>query len=226
MKLLIVTPAYSGNLSIPYTIALTETVLLLAANNIETQIQINSSGSLLVAERNRLTEYFMTTDCTHMLCIDSDLGWPAQAVLAMLKHDEEFVAGVYPARGDKSFTFRAKTNEDNSIIKNKNNLLAMEYIPAGFMLIKKIVIEKMRDKFPDLYFEPKAETMKFAKGWCFFNTELWNGEFWGEDYVFCRKAREAGVDIWVDPLIEFDHAGQRGMLISVLSDKKPEETKV
>ena len=30
---------------------------------------------------------------------------------------------------------------------------------------------------------------------------------------------EAGAKIWVDPYIEFDHAGVRGMLVQALTDK-------
>ena len=223
MKLMIATPAYDGKVHVQYAVALSETILLLAQNNIEVKINIPTSGSLLVAERNRILMAFMDSDCTHLLCIDSDLGWPAQAVLALIKHDEEFIAGVYPSRGENSFTFRAKLNEDSSVVKNSKNLLGMQYIPAGFMMIKRSVIEKMQQKFPELYYEPKAESLKFAKGWYFFATEIWEGEFWGEDYTFCRKARECGVDIWCDPLIEFDHAGTRGMLVNALTDKKPEE---
>lgn len=223
IKLMIATPAYDGKVYVPYAVALSETVMLLAQNQIQTQIHITTSGSLLVAERNRILQTFMDSDCTHVLCIDSDLGWPAQAVLAMIRHDVECVVGVYPSRGEKSFTFRAKLNPDESIVKNDKNLLGMEYVPAGFMLIKREAIEKMRAKFPELYYEPKAESMKFAKAWMFFNTEIWEGEFWGEDYVFCRNAREAGVDIWCDPLIQFDHAGLRGMLLEALSEKKPTE---
>lgn len=220
-KLMIATPAYDGKVFVPYAVALSETVLLLAKHNIEVQIHITTSGSLLVAERNRILQTFMDSDCTHILCIDSDLGWPAQAVLAMINHDVEFVAGVYPSRGENSFMFRATLNPDESLIKSDNNLLSMQYIPAGFMLLKRSAIEKMKEKFPELYYEPKAESMKFAKAWMLFNTEIWEGEFWGEDYVFCRKAREAGIDIWVDPLIEFDHAGTRGALMSVLTQEKP-----
>jgi hypothetical protein len=223
-KLMIVTPAYDGKLNAQYCVALMQTAVTLKENHIPFEININTSGSLLVAERNKLTETFMRSDCTHMLCIDADLGWPPAALIAMILADKEFVAGVYPSRGDKVFTFRPKLNENKSIVQI-GNLLGMEYIPAGFMLIKRSVIEKMREKFPELYYEPIAEQMKFAKGFCFFDTEVWNGEFWGEDYVFCRRAREAGVDIWVDPMIEFDHAGQRGALMAVLSNKPPEENK-
>jgi hypothetical protein len=56
--------------------------------------------------------------------------------------------------------------------------------------------------------------------YCFFDTEVYDGEFWGEDYVFCRRVREAGFDIYVDPLIEFDHAGTVGSLIEILTTDK------
>lgn len=220
MKLFIATPAYDGKVWTQYAISLSETILLLAGNQIQTQIHIPTGGSLLVAERNRIIVEFMKSDCTHLLCIDSDLGWPAQAVLAMIQHDVDIVAGLYPARGEKAFLFRAKTNEDESIVRNEKNLLGMLYIPAGFMLIKKPVFQKMIELMPHLYYEPKAESLKHMSGWLFFNTEVWEGEFWGEDYAFCRNVRNAGFDIWVDPLIEFDHAGLRGKLLNVLTDTK------
>jgi hypothetical protein len=185
---------------------------------------MNSSGSLLVAERNRLIKSFLASECTHMLCIDSDLGWPPQAVLALIKHDKDFVAGCYPARGERTFLFRAFLNEDSSIVR-EGDLLKMEYIPAGFMLLKREMIEKMIEHFPELYFQPKAESLKHEDGHYLFGIELMDGEFWGEDFVFCRRARQAGFDIWVDPLIEFDHAGLRGKLLEVLSNQKEEPKK-
>jgi hypothetical protein len=221
MKLMISTPAYAGNVSVPYAISLSETTYLLLRNNIEVQHNIQTSGSLLVAERNRIVQVFMESDCTHVLMIDADLGWPAQAVISMLLAQKEFICGIYPSRGERCFTFRPSVNEDQSIVSEKN-LLKMEYIPAGFMLISREAIQKMRDKFPELYYEPKAEANKHMKGWCLFNTEVWEGEFWGEDYYFCRKAREAGIDIWTDPQIQFNHAVSIVKLIDSLTDKKEE----
>lgn len=225
MKVMLATPAYSGKLDIPYALSLAETVNLLAQHQIQVAPMITASGSLLVAERNRIVQAFWESDSTHLLCIDSDLGWPAQAVLAMLESKKEFVAGVYPARGaEHTFIFRPEKNSDGSLVAEKH-LLKMQYIPAGFMLIARSVIEKMRDAHPDLYFEPKDKTVDNPRaGYCFFNTEVWEGEFWGEDFVFCRKAREAGVEIWVDPLIQFNHAGTVGMLAQMLHAKNSPAT--
>lgn len=222
---MIATPAYEGKLTIPYTLSFARTIQTLHMNDIQVTPLITSSGSLLVAERNRIIDAFWNSECTHLLCIDSDLGWPEQAVLAMLEVDKEFVAGVYPARGEPDiFLFRPALNENNSVICDKH-LLKVEYIPSGFILLSRSLIEKMRNKFPELYFESKnKESINANSGYCFFDTEVWEGEFWGEDYVFCRRAREAGAEIWVDPLIQFDHAGTVGMLIQILS-QSPDEFK-
>lgn len=224
-KVFIATPAFDGRVHVAYAIALADTQTHLFSHGIQCQLQINSSGSLLVAERNRLNKSFLASDCTHMLCIDSDLGWPPMAVKALLDKDVDFVAGLYPARGEKTFLFRPVYNDDKSIVKNEEKqLLKMNYIPAGFMLIKRHVIERMTAHFSYLYFEPKHKDYKHENGTCLFNTEVVDGEFWGEDYVFSRRVREAGFDIWVDPLIEFDHAGTRGAFIQALTDKKEESS--
>ncbi len=222
-KVFLATPAFSGKVDVAYSIAMADTKLLLAMKNIDLQICIHSSGSLLVAERNRLNKAFLATDCTHMLCVDSDLAWPPKAIEAMLEYDLDFVGGCYPARGEKIFLFRPVYQENGSIETNGKNLLKMNYIPAGFMLIKRCVIEKLHEVFSHEYFKPKVKDQEKEDGYCIFNTELRDGEFWGEDFVFCRKVREAGFEIWVDPYIEFDHSGTRGMLGKILTNEKPEK---
>lgn len=217
-KIMIATPAYSGRVNAQYAISLSDTRLALLANKIGVDVQIAISGSLLVAERNRIVELFWQSDCTHLLCIDSDLGWPAEAVIAMIQKDKEFIAGVYPSRkAINDFTFRPCFNPNGSLVTD-GNLIKVEYIPAGFMMISKSAIEKMRDKFPELHYSPKHDSNQSESAYCFFDTEVFEGEFWGEDYVFCRRASQASVDIWVDPYIQFDHDGTLGMLAQIFTD--------
>lgn len=217
-KVFLATPAFSGKVNVAYAIALAETFALLASKGIETHICIHSSGSLLVAERNRLNKAFLASDCTHMLCIDSDLAWPAQAVPAMLEYDVDFVGGCYPARGENIFLFRPVYLPNGAVVTNEKNLLKMNFIPAGFMLIKRAVIEELHRYFNEDYFKPRDPSQAAEDGYCIFNTEVRDGEFWGEDFTFCRKVRECGFDIWVDPLIEFDHNGTRGQMAACLTN--------
>jgi len=220
IKLFVATPAFNGKVNIQYSLALNDTVLLLKENNIQVMTLLSKSGSLLCAERNRLTAAFLKTDCTHILCIDSDLGWNPSVVLELLKIDKDFIAGVYPCRGENVFLFRPVYNENKSI-KNDGRFIEMESIPAGFMLIKREVIEKMIADTPELAYCPKDKPDEAAHG--LFETKILNGEFWGEDFIFCQRARESGFKIYVDPMIEFDHDGTRGMLMYALTNQSPEE---
>jgi hypothetical protein len=223
-KIFIGTPAYSGTVHVQYALSLADTMMHLSINKIPVEVKIHCAGSLLVAERNRLITAFLKTECTHMLCIDSDLGWPPDSVKNMLDKDCDFICGIYPTRRENTFIFRPETLSNGAVVVDEaKQLLKMLYIPAGFMLIKRCVIEGMIKKFPELYYKPKDP--QSLEGYCLFNTEVWQGEFWGEDYYFCRKARESGFDIWADPSIEFDHAGVRGCVSSVLTNDKDKANK-
>lgn len=221
-KLFIATPAFDGKVDVAYACSLADTRLFLGASGIETIIRIHTSGSLLVRERNDLIKEFLATDSTHMLMIDSDIAWDARDVKKLIDHNEAFVASLYPARGpDKCFLFRGVYGENKRMDISEKLLLEMEYIPAGFMLLKRDVLECMIAFYPELYYEPKDESLKHTAGYCLFDTEVWEGEFWGEDYVFCRRARKVGFKIWIDPEIILNHAGVSGAFIECLTSEKP-----
>jgi hypothetical protein len=222
-KIFLATPAFDGKVNVQYACSLCDTRLCMAANAIDVIVRINTSGSLIVRERNDLLKDFLKTDATHILCIDSDIGWNPYDIKKLVDYDEDFVAALYPARGpDKCFLFRGVYEDENKKMSiSEKKLLQMEYIPAGFMLIKRHVIEKMIEYFPELYYEPKDASVKHMNGHHLFATEIWEGEFWGEDYVFCRRARQAGFKIWIDPLIELDHAGNKGCFMQCLTYQIP-----
>jgi hypothetical protein len=229
-SILICSPAFDGKVTTTYALSLLETVGMLRSKGHAVECLVPRTGSLLVAERNRLLQYFWKSKHDYVLCVDADLGWPAEAVLSMLSQEKEFVCGVYPARDpgktaeETTFLFRPALNPDQSIVQEKH-LLKMEYVPAGFMLIHRSAIAKIREKFPELYYCPKDPKNNPEEGFCLFDTEVYEGEFWGEDYVFCRRARQSGIDIWCDPFIEFDHAGTRGMMSQVLNRVSSDEEK-
>ena len=163
-KVFIATPAFDGKVTVPYACSLCDTRLYLAANAIETIVRVHTSGSLLVRERNDLVKSFLETDATHMMCIDSDIGWNPMSIKKLIDYNEDFVAALYPARGEKCFLFRGVYEENKRMAVSEKKLLQMEYIPAGFMLLKRCVLEKMIEHFPELYYEPIDENLKHAKG--------------------------------------------------------------
>jgi hypothetical protein len=217
-QIFIATPAYDGKVHVQYAMSLLDTYAMLLSNGYQPIVRVPTCGSLLVADRNRLLQMFWESGAEYMLCIDSDLGWNPFAVMELIKAGKEFSGGVYPSRDGAGFNFRPETLDDGKIVVcPETKFLKMQYIPAGFMLLKRSVLEKMHAKFPESFYKPKDVRSNTESAYCLFNTEVWEGEFWGEDYVFCRRARESGVDIWVNPLLQFDHAGIKGALIESLT---------
>lgn len=217
-KIFIATPAYDGKVYVQYAMALLDTCEMLKDIGYEPIVRVPTTGSLLVADRNRLIQMFWESEAEYMLCIDSDLGWNPYAVKRLIDADKDFSGGVYPTRQGNGFTFRPELEPNGKIVMCPDTLLLkMTHIPAGFMLIKREVIAKMREQYPQLYYSPKDKRSQTESAFMFFNTELMDGEFWGEDYVFCKLVRGAGFDIWVDPLIDFNHAGVCGALIQSLT---------
>lgn len=210
-KIFIATPAFRGQVTNDYAISLANTILALFKAGHESVLKIRNSGSLIALERNAMVEYFIKSDCSHMLCIDADISWQAEDLLKMIAYDKDFMSGCYPNRDVKTgFHFKAVENKDGSFVYVEN-LIKMLCVPAGFMLIKRLVIETLYYKFENLYYQPPTGS-DLGLQCALFNTELMNGYMWGEDYMFCLRAGHAGFDIWVDPSLIFNHNGVIGSL--------------
>jgi hypothetical protein len=222
-KLMIASPCHHGKVDTHFTLALIQSLYILDHARIQTVVLLPTTGSILAKERNQIVTAFMKSDCTHLLMVDNDLSWDADAPLKFLNSGKDFIAGVYPARSDRKevkYIFIGDTN-DNGSIKNEGPLLKMLGVPAGFVMVTKKCIETMQKALPELYYKGIDIDGIEEDGYVFFNTELEDGKFWGEDYVFCRRATKSGINIWCDPSIYFNHAGTHGRLSDILTDKPP-----
>lgn len=220
---MISSPCYQGKCDTSFTLSLIQSLYILDHSGIQSQILLPETGSILAKERNDIIQAFWESDCTHLLCIDSDVAWQPDAPLKFLNYDLDFIAGVYPARRNtdriSKFLFVPETDENGQITQDeKTKLLKMIGVPAGFMMLSKNCIKTMRDYFPEKKY---TGSNNFKTAFAFFNTEVRDGQMWGEDYVFCKNAMDAGIDIWCDPDIQFVHAGVSGKLSEILTNVKP-----
>jgi hypothetical protein len=222
-KLMIASPCHGGKVNNTFTLSLIQSLYLLDHAGIQTIVLLPTTGSILAKERNQIVHTFMKSDCTHLLCIDSDMGWDPAAPMKFLQYDTDIIAGVYPVRNNKTekrFIFKPDTNPDNSIITD-GKLLKMLAVPAGFLMISKVALLRMQESLQHLKYYGYDVDMNVEEGYAFFNTEIIDGDFWGEDYVFCNNAKKAGLDIWCDPTIQFTHDNKTGALTEILTGIKP-----
>lgn len=96
--------------------------------------------SLVSRARNSLTSEFLKSDCTHLLFIDSDLIFSSGQINRLIDHDEDLVAGFYPKKkeGAVEWVCNALVNAPLPC-----GLQEVRYMGTGFMLVKRVVFERM-----------------------------------------------------------------------------------
>jgi hypothetical protein len=207
-KLVIFTPFYKFQTISPYCQSLLLTGLVLKEMGINFDYWPGSSDFHVERTLNlALSNFARDETATDFLIIDADESWNAQDVVMILNHKEDIVCGVYKQTNSwDQYTCQLKTSEDGTpmgrLTSENSAILEANKISAGFMRIKKPVIQKYIETYPDDYFYVGEE-----KVYPFFWNQVYDHEFTGMDYAFSKKLLDLGYRLWVDPEIRIDHYG-------------------
>lgn len=155
-------------------------------------------GGYAARNRNSSVEAARRNGSSHLMFIDNDMVFPPSGILRLIDHDKDIVAGNYNARPAPGQPIISTVKLlDPASDPRRGQVIATE-IPAqifrcyglgtGFMLINMQVFDKMEKPY-------------FVSG------EGADGEPFTEDIDFCRKAHEAGFDVWCSPTIKIGHIG-------------------
>lgn len=203
------TPSVDHRVALEYLVSLTQTVWMLSDAKIPHAFAVRGGDCFIAKVRNKLVhqflaEYPMATD---LFWIDDDIGWPPGKVIEFLRRPEDIVAGIYPKKqATIDFPVELAVDEKTGALLESNGLVRALAIPMGFTRIKRHVLERMcaaTVTFNDSEMDGQVGTYPSL-----YETGRGpDGFFWGEDYVFSRKATDAGFTMWVDPSIEFAHRG-------------------
>lgn len=201
------TPTLTHTVSLDYLRSWTNTIWLLKEAGIA-HGRADRGGDCFIAKvRNKLVQEFLDGPGTDLFFLDDDLGWPAPKVLEFLARPEMIIAGVYPKKMDETdWPVGLEVNADTGELLTDQGLYRASFAPTGFMRIKREVLETMVEGCPR--FKDPEMGGKIGDFPYLFQAGLdGDGWFCGEDVAFCRMARAAGFDIWVDPNIDFRHRG-------------------
>ncbi len=202
------TPSLGHTVTLNYLQSWTNTVWMLKDLGIRHGC-INRGGDCFVAKvRSKIVGDFLQTDGTDLFFLDDDIGWPAEKVIEFINRPEPIIAGIYPKKSDDldwpvSLDADAATGE---LIESHNAVRANGFASTGFMRIKRSVLETLWAKAPPFKdIEPGGKIGEYRA--IFQSGPDADGWWCGEDVNFCREAVAAGVNVWVDPNIEFSHRG-------------------
>ena len=106
-------------------------------------------------------------------------------------------------------------NGDNLVAQVENGLVKVKDIGTGFMLFKKSVIETMFFKYPELQYKNNVagyyteNTNVEDYFYTLFDTEIdpESKVYLSEDYLFCKRWRECGGELWLDLSTNLNHTG-------------------
>lgn len=218
MKIMIATPFYEQKGWSPYIRSMLITARVLDAAGVEWDWMELAGDSYVDRARNTLCARFLDTDADALVFIDSDLEWNAEGFLKLITAPAwaEVVAGAYPLKNEWDSWSSVPIDRNGQVIgraKPKGGwLLEAEVLSAGFMMIRRGVLERMRDSYPQLaYTDERADPCEpYRQHFGWFSCPIRGGRRFGEDYEFCARLREMGVPLWIEPDISFGHYGTKG----------------
>lgn len=208
-KVFIATPAYEGKVTIQHFVSCLRALRDLPKHGIELMFNSQGGDGLIGRTRAVMVGAFMATDCTHLMFIDSDIGFEPDYINQMIDSDHPIVCGVYRKRQTElSFPFRPLDVKEALMVRGA---MEIKYAPTGFMLIRRDVIERMIAAYPERRCQLGeggwfAEINRF--GYDLFPTPIdSDGVYLSEDYGFCKLWREIGGTVWMIPHFTLIHTG-------------------
>jgi hypothetical protein len=216
-NIFLATPVHS-DVSIHYAQALLEFQKYCVENKIKVTFQLFKS-SLITQGRNLCVGSFMETGHSHLLFIDADIDFQAKSIQAMIDKDKDVISVPYPMKTfnwEKMFsnfkegkiknpdvlsmngnTYPMRLPDEENI-QIENGCIEVSHSPTGCMLIKRSVIEKMIEKYPEMRIsQPTIINGKPVEKpflYNFFDTmfDPVTHTYMGEDFAFCKRWKDIG----------------------------------
>lgn len=194
-------PAYEG-LSAPFVHSLFSSQ---ARIDHRLDLEIFSGNCHVDDSRNRLVRDFLETDCEQLVFLDVDVFWLDADLKKLIEYDADIVAGIYPLKSDdEDYPVAPLPGERWS---DARGLVEVSGVPTGFLKIRRRVLEALYPTVPQ--HRSKEDGYGRLLIPVIFERALAGLSRRGGDYEFCRKAREAGFRIHIDPLMQLGHQGKK-----------------
>jgi hypothetical protein len=205
-------PAYTGQIHLGTMRSILSDLLTLQERGDMVTIFDESGNALLADGRAVIVAKFLASDGTDLVFVDSDVIWERGGLLKLLDAPVDFVAGIYPQRKDP-INYCVQWLPGDELWANADGLIEVAGVPAGFMRLTRSMLEKMIAAYPESEFY--VETLDDHKAYALFDPWRDGVIKYGEDYSFCRRWREIGGKVFVQPEILMGHVGYKTFMGSL-----------
>ena len=221
MKVVICTPFYELKGFSPYITSLTATIRLLEQCGIGWEFKDLSGDSYVHRARNNMCDQFLEDpDATDLFFLDSDMAWDPRGFVSMCMLPDPVVGGSYPVKnGWDNWTSLPQFKEVDGVprlsgrqLSDGSALVEAHVLAGGFLRIKREVLEKYKEHFPDLWYRepstrPDEPERRYTQFFAAYNEDH---QFIGEDHYFSKRLREMGIPMMIFPNVTIAHYGVKG----------------
>lgn len=214
-KVVLATPFYNLQAWSPYVQSLLQTVQVLDRMKISHEFWPIHGDSYVQRARNTICAKFMESDATDLFFIDSDESWDVISFLRVLLAPFAIVGASYKMKNNwEAWTATIKmdgTTPLGKLMPNGQAFLKAQFLPAGFLRIKKEALEAFMLAYPQLKYRDEGSEGKPGREYfSFFECSLQDEVFHGEDTTFCKRWRDIGGELWIEPRASITHYGVQG----------------
>jgi glycosyltransferase involved in cell wall biosynthesis len=213
-KVLIATPAYTGEVNIKYTISLVNTIRLSIINGIQIDIAYTTGDALVQKTRNYLLTLAIERGFDDLIFIDDDIEWDPEWIFKMLNYPVDVVGGVYRKKFDDCEAYAVRLTEPIQG-DSRTGLMKANGLNTGFLRLSRKACTSLW-AISEPYDSGILPSERMV-----FDLKIENGTLYSEDYIMSHKLRKLGFDLWIDPRMGCVHHGPKafgGHFIKWLED--------
>ena len=211
MSILFATPCYGGMVTEAHFSSCLQLKDSLNAEGIDHNWYTLANESLVQRARNNCVDFFLEeTDFEYLMFIDADIEFRPEDVAKLYAMEVEIAVGVYRMKKPESMFAAWYHGELVTELDQFQAPIEVDYAGTGFMLIRRSVFSSL---LATNLAGPNIEGYENSFGrneYGFFMCPVEDGTLLSEDYFFCKRARERGISIWMDPSIRLTHYGSIG----------------
>jgi glycosyltransferase involved in cell wall biosynthesis len=198
-RVLIATPCLDQKVDAYFVHSLCESIKLGLKHDLDIKCVFLANESILPMARNELFNLAYHDNYDIMVFIDDDEQWEPDALIEVLLSEKDVVAIPVVNKGDKKIEFNILYDKVNL---DTDGFFEIKSSGTGFLKLSRKVVVDLYESNTELVFRTKK-----LRNICEY-TYL-NGSFVGEDITLCRKIKELGYKIWVNPKFTVNHIGNK-----------------
>ena len=206
VSLLICTPCGDGKYERKYLLSLVNTLNELKRLGAKFSFADLPYCSDIALARCKLLGTFYRSEHTHMMFVDSDMGWEPQDVVRLILMKEDFIGAAGPKK-KYPIEFAASMSDEYGnrlpVLQDDSIMVQVSEVGMAFMLFTRNCIERMIAGYPDLEFVGDKKQPEYA----LFDPIVCNGRRLSEDFAFCNRWRKIGGKVKLIPDIRMTHTG-------------------